>query len=202
MRLFFPSPDRAGVVHVINSVLLPASATSTIVDLAVASPNTFSTLVDLVTTAGLAQRLSGGALTVFAPTSRFCSCVVCFCARLEQWVLDYLISLTRKKSVERCRITISPSAIVSCSNIQIVDAAFAKLPAGTLETLKAPENREKLRDILTYHVAGRTVVTSDMLEEGMYVKMLNDKTAPVSLTSGAKIGNAKVVTADILAKNG
>lgn len=55
-----------GILHVINNVIIPP--TQSIVDIAVNNPN-FSTLVDLVTRAGLAQTLSGGNFTVFAPTN-------------------------------------------------------------------------------------------------------------------------------------
>ena len=58
-----------GVIHVVDEVLLPSAATKTIVDLAVATPE-LSTLVELVTSAGLVDVLSGdGPFTVFAPTN-------------------------------------------------------------------------------------------------------------------------------------
>ena len=41
------------------------------------------------------------------------------------------------------------------------DAAFAKLPAGTVENLLKPENRDKLRSILTYHVVSGKVTAAD-----------------------------------------
>ena len=44
------------------------------------------------------------------------------------------------------------------------DEAFAKLPAGTLETLLKPENKEKLRRILTYHVVAGKVMASDVVK--------------------------------------
>src|SRR5687768_9602008 len=42
------------------------------------------------------------------------------------------------------------------------DAAFAKLPAGTVENLLKPENRDKLRAILTYHVVAGKVMAADV----------------------------------------
>merc|ERR1712157_700916 len=58
-----------GVVHIIDTVLLPPSATDTIVDIALANP-AFSTLVNLLGKAGLVQVLQGdGPFTVFAPTN-------------------------------------------------------------------------------------------------------------------------------------
>ena len=44
------------------------------------------------------------------------------------------------------------------------DEAFAKLPAGTLETLLKPENKAKLRRILTYHVVAGKVMASDVVK--------------------------------------
>ena len=44
------------------------------------------------------------------------------------------------------------------------DEAFAKLPAGTLETLLKPENKEKLQRILTYHVVSGKVMASDVVK--------------------------------------
>jgi len=58
-----------GVIHAIDEVLLPPSATNNIVELGAADP-VFSTLVDLVTSAGLVETLSGdGPFTLFAPTN-------------------------------------------------------------------------------------------------------------------------------------
>ena len=44
------------------------------------------------------------------------------------------------------------------------DEAFAKLPAGTLETLLKPENKDKLRRVLTYHVVAGKVVANDVVK--------------------------------------
>src|SRR6187431_2833377 len=43
------------------------------------------------------------------------------------------------------------------------DEAFAKLPAGTVESLLKPENKAKLRRILTYHVVAGTVMAADVV---------------------------------------
>ena len=42
------------------------------------------------------------------------------------------------------------------------NAAFAKLPAGTVETLLKPENKAKLQEILTYHVVAGSLTASDI----------------------------------------
>ena len=49
------------------------------------------------------------------------------------------------------------------------DAAFAKLPAGTVDDLLKPENKAKLVKILTYHVVPGKVMSSD-LSDGMMAK--------------------------------
>ncbi|MET0742568.1 MAG: fasciclin domain-containing protein [Microvirga sp.] len=82
------------------------------------------------------------------------------------------------------------------------DAAFAKLPAGTVETLLKPENKDKLIAILTYHVVPGRVMAADVgkLREA---KTVNGKMLTVSTKgSDVMINDAKVTTADIAASNG
>lgn len=82
------------------------------------------------------------------------------------------------------------------------DAAFAKLPAGTLESLLKPENKAQLVSILTYHVVPGSVSSSQV------VKLTSAKTVEgQSVTISAKggsvmIDNAKVLKADVVASNG
>ncbi len=84
------------------------------------------------------------------------------------------------------------------------DEAFAKLPAGTVEDLLKPENKDKLVSILTYHVLGRSL-TSDMLpHKSIPVKPLNaDFRLKVKKSAkGVTVNRANVVSADIKADNG
>jgi uncharacterized surface protein with fasciclin (FAS1) repeats len=82
------------------------------------------------------------------------------------------------------------------------DAAFAKLPAGTVENLLKPENKDKLVAVLTYHVVPGNV------SSGQVVKMTSAKTVQggsVKISTkdgGVMIDGAKVVTADVVASNG
>ena len=106
-----------GVIHVIDSVMLPPSDEAMseepmdIVDTAVADGR-FTTLVAAVQAAGLVDTLkSEGPFTVFAPT----------------------------------------------------DEAFAALPAGTLDSLLQPENKQQLTDILLYHVVPGKVMAADVV---------------------------------------
>ena len=110
-----------GVIHVIDTVLLPPSDEAMsedamgekmdIVDTAVADGR-FTTLVAAVQAAELVDTLkSEGPFTVFAPT----------------------------------------------------DDAFAALPAGTLDSLLLPENKQQLTDILLYHVVAGKVMAADVI---------------------------------------
>ena len=137
-----------GVIHVIDSVLLPKldsiPATAT-------SAGNFNTLLAAVGAAGLADVLSGpGPFTVFAPT----------------------------------------------------DEAFAALPAGTVETLLKPENKQKLVDILKYHVVSGRVYDTDAVKAGR-AKTLLGRSIDVNFSAnGIEINDSKVVAKNIDASNG
>nr|WP_229658603.1 fasciclin domain-containing protein [Tsuneonella deserti] len=94
------------------------------------------------------------------------------------------------------------------------NAAFAKLPAGTVETLLKPENVETLRSVLTYHVVPGRVTAADLVEKiragggqarlttvqgGTLTATLMGDT--VMLTDG-KGGTAHVTQADVMQSNG
>jgi len=85
------------------------------------------------------------------------------------------------------------------------DEAFAKLPAGTVETLLKPENKEKLKEILLLHVVPGNVYAADVVKL-KEAKTAGGKTVTISTDSGVKVGTAtgmsNVVKTDIKAKNG
>ena len=82
------------------------------------------------------------------------------------------------------------------------DEAFAKLPAGTVETLLKPENKDKLKAVLTYHVVAGKAMSSD-LKDGQSVTTVNGKTATVKIDGGkVMVGDATVVKPDVAASNG
>ncbi len=87
------------------------------------------------------------------------------------------------------------------------DAAFAALPAGTVDSLLLPENKDQLVAILTYHVLPGAVQSGDVLGSVTNVATVNGKTVRVDGT-GSKLGpavrvnNANVTAADIIASNG
>ena len=82
------------------------------------------------------------------------------------------------------------------------DEAFAKLPAGTVESLLEPANKQKLTDILTYHVVAGNVKAANVVKLSS-VKTLNGQSVAIK-TAGGKvmINGATVVKADIVATNG
>jgi len=80
--------------------------------------------------------------------------------------------------------------------------AFAALPEGTLENLLKPENRDQLQKILAYHVVSGEVKSSQ-LSDGMQAKSVEGSKINIAVSEeGAKINDARVVTADISASNG
>jgi uncharacterized surface protein with fasciclin (FAS1) repeats len=82
------------------------------------------------------------------------------------------------------------------------DAAFAKLPAGTVESLLKPENKAKLVAILTYHVVPGKVMASDIAGKSLKVATVQGSKMSVEAHSGVTVDNAKVIQADIGASNG
>ncbi len=81
------------------------------------------------------------------------------------------------------------------------DEAFAKLPAGTVEALLKPENKEKLTAILTYHVLAGKVMASDVTTSNP--KTVNGKEVAIKVDGGkVTVGTATVVKTDIVASNG
>jgi transforming growth factor-beta-induced protein len=157
-----------GVIHVIDTVLLPKdlklaaapaqattpapAATKDIVDTAVGA-GSFKTLAAALGAAGLVDTLKGaGPFTVFAPT----------------------------------------------------DEAFAKLPAGTVESLLKPENRSQLQAILTYHVvAGRVPASTVVTLNGKTAKTVNGADVKIRVEgSTVFVNDSKVVTVDVAASNG
>lgn len=81
------------------------------------------------------------------------------------------------------------------------DAAFAALPAGTVEDLLKPENKDKLVKILTYHVVPGKVMSGD-LTEGMKAKTVEGGELTITLDGGAKVNGVAVSTPDVMATNG
>jgi len=82
------------------------------------------------------------------------------------------------------------------------DAAFAALPAGTVESLLLPENKHQLADILKLHVIAGSAVTSDQLAGQQISAETLNGTVAIDGTSGVTVNGANVVAADVTASNG
>jgi uncharacterized surface protein with fasciclin (FAS1) repeats len=78
------------------------------------------------------------------------------------------------------------------------DAAFAKLPAGTVEALL--KDKAKLTAILTYHVVPGKVMAKDV--KAGEVKTVNGQNLTLATTGGVTVNGAKVIQADVAASNG
>ena len=83
------------------------------------------------------------------------------------------------------------------------DEAFAKLPAGTVENLLKPENKDQLVAVLTYHVVPGKVMSSDIRNKQMKAGTVQGSKLSINtLNGGVKVDEATVVAADIETSNG
>ena len=82
------------------------------------------------------------------------------------------------------------------------DDAFAKLPAGTVESLLKPENKAKLASILKYHVVVGRVYATDALAAGKATTLQGDTVKIAVIEKAAMVNDAKLVATDIDASNG
>ena len=80
--------------------------------------------------------------------------------------------------------------------------AFAALPAGTVESLLKPENKEQLIAVLSYHVIPGKVMSSDIAGKTAQVDTVQGSALSIDATSGVMVDNAMVTTADIITSNG
>src|SRR5579862_2638573 len=82
------------------------------------------------------------------------------------------------------------------------DEAFNKLPAGTVETLLKPENKEKLRSILLYHVVAGDLTAAKVMKMSS-AKTLDGQELTLMVNDGTvMVNDAKVIKADVMASNG
>jgi uncharacterized surface protein with fasciclin (FAS1) repeats len=82
------------------------------------------------------------------------------------------------------------------------DEAFSKLPAGTVESLLKPENKEKLKAILLYHVVSGDVTAAQVVKLSS-AKTINGQDLKLAVKDGTvMVNDATVVKADVLASNG
>lgn len=81
------------------------------------------------------------------------------------------------------------------------DEAFAALPAGTVETLLKPENKDQLIAVLTYHVVPGKVMSTDLVDD-MQAATVQGSKVTIDLDNGVMVDQANVISADIEAENG
>lgn len=82
------------------------------------------------------------------------------------------------------------------------NAAFAKLPAGTIESLLKPENKDTLIGILTYHVVAGKVMAADVVKLDSATSVQGQNIAVMVKDGKVMVNNANVVATDIKASNG
>jgi uncharacterized surface protein with fasciclin (FAS1) repeats len=82
------------------------------------------------------------------------------------------------------------------------DDAFAKLPDGMVEDLLKPENKDRLTEILTYHVIATEITSDEIAGQSMEVQTQALDTVMVDATDGVTVNGANVVQADVQASNG
>ena len=82
------------------------------------------------------------------------------------------------------------------------NAAFAALPAGTVDNLLKPENRDQLVAILTYHVVPGAVTSDQLAGKRLNVATVNGQTVHIDGRRGVRVNRSTVTQADIAASNG
>jgi len=81
------------------------------------------------------------------------------------------------------------------------DEAFSKLPKGALDKLLLPENKEKLRTLLTYHVVPGQLISSS-LKDGDLTTLSGDKLKIDVEGDKVEVDESKIASADVIANNG
>jgi uncharacterized surface protein with fasciclin (FAS1) repeats len=82
------------------------------------------------------------------------------------------------------------------------DAAFAKLPAGTVDTLLQPENKDDLIAVLTYHVIPASLPAAEVVKYDA-AKTVNGGQVDIDASNGSvRVNDATVTSADVMASNG
>ena len=106
------------------------------------------------------------------------------------------------KAVEQAGLSETLRGVGPFTVFAPTDAAFAKLPAGKLDTLMKRENKDELASVLKYHVlAGRKSVAD--MGKWDAAKTVNGQAAPIKMLEGKfSIDGAHVTEADIGSSNG
>jgi uncharacterized surface protein with fasciclin (FAS1) repeats len=106
------------------------------------------------------------------------------------------------KAIERAGMSDTLRGVGPFTVFAPTDAAFDKLPAGKLENLFKPENKEELVSILNYHVVSGRKTMAD-IGKSEAAKTVNGQLAPIKMTNDrVSIDGARVTSADIGSSNG
>ena len=82
------------------------------------------------------------------------------------------------------------------------NAAFAELPAGVLDALLLPENKDALVKILTYHVVPGTVLAADIADGDVVIETVEGQNVLFSTSNGVTVNGFDVLFEDVIAGNG
>lgn len=82
------------------------------------------------------------------------------------------------------------------------DKAFAKLPKGAFDDLLKPENKEKLRVLLNYHIVRGNLMSDGIVDSTAAKTLLGQELHFKSVDGGYKVNDAKIVSPDLAASNG
>jgi uncharacterized surface protein with fasciclin (FAS1) repeats len=120
---------------------------------------------------------------------------------LTDVVSDSTTFSTLKKALKATDLDVTLADKGAYTLFAPTDEAFEKLPKGTLTKLLLPENKEKLRSLLLYHVIAGKILATD-LKNGE-VKTMNGEKVKIDIGSGKiTIDGEKVFSADVIANNG
>jgi uncharacterized surface protein with fasciclin (FAS1) repeats len=182
----------------------PESTTATTTTAASPTPGSETTATTASPTPG-SETTATTATTTPAVASENTDTGVTLASNESETVLEIASSnpsfSTFTKAVEAAGLTETLSGAGNYTVFAPTDEAFAALPAGTLEELMKPENKEKLAKILQYHVLP-TKVASAEIQPGEVATVEGD---PVNLEVAegkVKVNDAEVVQPDINASNG
>lgn len=152
--------------------------------MAVMSDSTMTTTTSTSTSGGMTSSTTGGDLTAVAMSDPQFSTLVAAIKAAD------LVSTLQGPG---------PFTVFAPTN-----AAFAKLPAGAVDDLLKPENKEKLRSVLLYHVISGKIMASDVLAMSGpgTPKSVQGATLNVTNVAPVKVNDANVTATDIRASNG
>lgn len=116
-------------------------------------------------------------------------------------IADSVTFSTLTKALEAAELDVTLGSNDHYTIFAPTDEAFGKLPEGTLTKLMLPENKEKLRMLLLYHVVAGKVLAADLTDGE--VKTANGEKLNVDVSDDKiEVNGAEVFSADVSATNG